>query len=269
MAAEALAALDSGLAQRGTISAQNAQLVQLLGADTTGWTSVLWSIRSYPEAFALPGGWSLNTETGAYESTATRPPGFHLPSGTEPAKLDVELTVDGVTDSSLRIVVPSKALRLVDTALAESTVRSGHRGFARDVNRNWRLIERAFAALTSTSGPVDTVDYQTFQAETATPAWYVVGSFRPTIPRRVKLRVIGCVSSGSLTLRARLFDLTVAPPAPAGTIATITGNLTATLAESTAFALAADHTYQFQVEVTGGNNETDFGAVHLVQPVDQ
>lgn len=178
VAAAARAALDSGQALGGTQQARHRQTVQLLGADTSGWTTALWEIKSYPETFNAPG-WLLDIETGTYSfeataATAFRPPSFQL-TGDEPGKWDVELTVNGtLKDRTLRIVVPSTTLGLVDTAFYENSERSGFRNFARDVNRNWRKIDRAIKDLqdrpVGSSAPVTPPEIENFVFDILMPS---------------------------------------------------------------------------------------------------
>lgn len=264
--AVATASLDRGFAATGEIIARQRQSVQLIGQDTTGWASVLWEIRNYPETFGAPNGWTLNATTGAYESTDIRPVAFLLVES-DFGKWDIDLTVNGaLVDRSLRISVRSQVLSLDDAGFPEATDRSGFRGIARDINRNWRKIDAAFSRISQPGSGA--ADYQTVQAETATPGWYVVGSFKSPSSKPGKLRLIGCVSAATLTMRGRLFDLSSSPPAPVGSMVTIAATLTATLADSTAFAILSGHKYQLQVEVTGANTTADFGAVHFMQAVD-
>ena len=211
--AVAQASINRGSGLTGTVAARFGDNVQLSGSDTTGWTSALWQIIAYPEGWTPASGWTLNSETQAYEATDLRPTSFQL-SGTAWGKWEINLTVNGtLTDYSLRVEVVSPVLHLHGTSHPEMLARSGYQGFARDVNRNWRLLEDALARALTQRETIG--DYQTVQAVTATPGWYVSGAFRASANKTIKLRLVGCVSSASLTMRARLFDVSSTPPAVA------------------------------------------------------
>ncbi len=262
MSVVAMAALNRDAAASGTIRAEHGQTVQLLGADVTGWGSVAWRITSYPPEFALPVGWALDGSD--YVSNAIRPPAFQLPPQTS-GKWEIDLTVDGVTDASLRLVVVTTNVGLTETNTFENQTRSGFRGFARDVNRNWRLLDdavgRALARQDAGAGSV------MVQAVATTPGWNVVGAFTASRARAVKLRLLGCVSTTELLMRGRLFDLSASPPAPLGTVS-LPQTLATSVADSAPVQLISGHLYQLQVEVTGGSGTTLFGAVEAFQAID-
>lgn len=155
VAALARASLDGAYPQSGPILARKQQVVRLSGADTTGWTSAKWTITSYPEEWAPPfDGWTYDSATGYYASTAITPPEFRLATTTWGGKWDVDLLVNGIlSDSSLRIEV-LHPLGLRETVFPGRFARDGFRDFARDVNRNWR---RLILAIQAGDGPVTSV----------------------------------------------------------------------------------------------------------------
>ncbi|HWA29102.1 MAG TPA: hypothetical protein VG734_25860 [Lacunisphaera sp.] len=147
--ARATASLNRAASLSGEVRARQLDVVQLMGEDTTGWESALWEIKTYPESFTPPEGWTLDARSGAYQSTEIRPREFMLP-GSDFGKWDIDLTVNGtITDQTLRIELRSQSLGLEDIGATETTSRAGYRGQARGVGRNWRRIEDWASKLTA------------------------------------------------------------------------------------------------------------------------
>lgn len=98
-------------------------------------------------------------------------------------------------------------------------------------------------------------------AVSASPGWHVVGSFRVPVEAKGRLDVVGIVSSGSLTMRVRLFDLTTAGVV-AGSLSELASATVDTYARSGTFVIPGGRLYQVQAEVTGG---AGFGVLKSAQ----
>lgn len=103
-----------------------------------------------------------------------------------------------------------------------------------------------------------TATEQAIQAVTASPGWYVVGAFKMRASLNVFLSGVVSVSDASLTLRARLFDLTDKVPVP---IQLATQSIIDAYASSGSAELVGQHIYQMQIEVVGNAGEQYFGSM--------
>lgn len=84
-------------------------------------------------------------------------------------------------------------------------------------------------------------------------AWSVVGAFfLPLDAAGARLELIGLVTSGSLEMRARLWDLTAAAEVSGSVTPPISATADAR-ALSGLFSLTGGRLYQFQVSVLGGS----------------
>ncbi len=99
------------------------------------------------------------------------------------------------------------------------------------------------------------------EAVTATPGWYVVGSFYAESGSTVTIETIGCVSDSGLALNMRLFDVTDRLPV-SGSTSQITATTDARV-ESAPVALQVGHQYQMQAECIGLSG---FGVVTAMGP---
>jgi len=104
-------------------------------------------------------------------------------------------------------------------------------------------------------------------AVAATPGWHVVGAFFLHAAADLKLELVGLVSHASLTMRARLFDLTTNEPV-SGIQPTISGATKTTDQRvlSNSAPLNGNRAYQIQVEVTGNVGSAYFGVLRSAGP---
>lgn len=107
---------------------------------------------------------------------------------------------------------------------------------------------------------------QMIPAVTATPGWFVIGSFFMPKSAPVKLELIGVVSAGGLVMRARLFDLSTATPVSGTTTPNITSIVPDERQVSGAVDLTGGRSYQIQVEVIGAVADS-FGVVRNAAPI--
>jgi len=103
-----------------------------------------------------------------------------------------------------------------------------------------------------------TATEQAIMAVAASPGWYAVGAFKMRATLAVFLGGVVSVSHASLTLRARLFDLTAAVPVE---IQLATQELVDTYTSSGEAELVGGHIYQMQIEVVGNAGEQYFGSM--------
>lgn len=103
-----------------------------------------------------------------------------------------------------------------------------------------------------------TATEQAIPAVGGTPGWYVVGAFRMRASFEIILQGVLCVSHASLTIRARLFDVTAREPVA---IQLATQSTVDEYVQSGATVLVGLHVYQMQVEVTGNSGEDYFGSM--------
>lgn len=137
----AQASIAKEAAIKGVVRAKLGQTVDLSGEDTSGWTSQLWEILDYPEGWTAPEGWALDEATGHLSSSAIRPPTFNVVS-TGAGKWPIRLTVNGsLVDETLLIEVVTN-MGLHATAFREGQRVGGKAMWARDLNRNWAILER-------------------------------------------------------------------------------------------------------------------------------
>jgi hypothetical protein len=107
---------------------------------------------------------------------------------------------------------------------------------------------------------------QAIPAVAATPGWYVVGAFSLRVSYDVRFQVIASVSDASLTLNARLFDMSSTPPAPVAGVLSLQ-DLVDAVRTSQVVSLTGGHLYQMQVEVVGDAGEDFFGSLKSMQLV--
>jgi hypothetical protein len=122
------------------------------------------------------------------------------------------------------------------------------------------LTAEALIEVLSTYSSTDKV----VPAVPATPGWFVVGAFTLKVSAKAVLALIGSVSNASLTMHARLFDLTALVPV-SGTIALT--DLSDAQRTSPELSLVGGHVYQMQVEVLGDAGDDNFGSVKSLQLV--
>ena len=106
-----------------------------------------------------------------------------------------------------------------------------------------------------------TATSQSIPAMGETPGWFVVGAFRMRVNYAVALAAIVSVSDESLTLRARLFDMTAALPVA---IHLATQSMVDEYVQSGPADLDGGHVYQMQVEVTGNSGLDYFGSAKAI-----
>lgn len=108
---------------------------------------------------------------------------------------------------------------------------------------------------------------QAIAAVAASPGWYVVGAFFLQTSATLKLELVGAVSHASLTMRARVFDLTSNQPV-SGISVSISGATSTTDQKvlSGPAPLTGNRTYQIQAEVTGNAGGSYFGVVRSAGP---
>ncbi len=108
---------------------------------------------------------------------------------------------------------------------------------------------------------------QSVAAVAASPGWHVVGAFFLQTSTTLKLELVGQLSHASLTMRARLFDLSARElvsginPSISGAAGTMDQKVL-----SGAAPLTGNRTYQIQVEVTGNAGGSYFGVVRSTGP---
>ena len=119
--------------------------------------------------------------------------------------------------------------------------------------------ELLFEVLSNYAAPA-----QSIPAVSATPGWYVVGGFAMPINFTARLSALASVSNGALTLRGRLYDVTT----PGALDAVLfTQSLVDQVVLSPEFDLKSGHSYQMQIEVTGGAGDAYFGILRNMQLV--
>ncbi len=95
----------------------------------------------------------------------------------------------------------------------------------------------------------------------ASPGWTVIGSFHLPLDGDARLDVLGFVSSGGLTARVRLFDLTSLVPVP-GEVVVSALSTTRTLGPRV--TLSGGRNYQIQAECTGATGADKFAVIETV-----
>lgn len=139
-------------------------VISLTATSFAGWTSGRFEIRTYPDGFACPAGWSTDAATGAYyylssSMTGTTPPDFTLPNAAaitagQWGKFEFRLIVNGTivsTATGVEIVGPNGTH---DLAFGEGSEFGGAtRSWVGPHQDNLRLFDTALAGGASASAP--------------------------------------------------------------------------------------------------------------------
>ena len=101
-----------------------------------------------------------------------------------------------------------------------------------------------------------TAPNQQVPAVDAESAWWAIGSFYVPVTARARLEVVGLLSSDSLAMQVRLFDMTAAAVVSGTQVELDATNDQRAL--SGAVEVTGGHTYQFQAQVLAASG---FGVV--------
>lgn len=98
---------------------------------------------------------------------------------------------------------------------------------------------------------------QAIPAVASAPGWFVVGAFKLSSSVRAAIGLIASVSDESLTLTARIYDLTTLSSVGSVTLQSKTDQHVT----SGGMNLVGGHLYQMQIQVVGGAGSLLFGSL--------
>src|SRR6266576_2933011 len=99
--AKLLVSRNGGALTSGGLVVLFGDAIQLSGESTVGWQQQRWDIVYYPVGYGLPSGWTFDSSTGSFFSTAVVPPPFTLPPNTTWGRWMLRLRInDALTNSS-------------------------------------------------------------------------------------------------------------------------------------------------------------------------